>query len=81
MIDKVKAKTDKQYDEMWRYIMEYTNDNLKMEKGQVNFYSNTEMIIPKINTKEFIISGENKENINEIKKHLEHIVQTEKRAD
>ncbi len=80
MIDKVKAKTDKQYDEMWKYVMNYTNENLEIKNGQIHFYSNTETIIPKTETREFIISGENKEKINEIKKNLEHIVQTEKRS-
>ena len=75
----IKAKTDKQYDEMWRYIMEYTKGNLKRENGQIHFYSNTQTIIPKTKTKEVIISGENKENIHEIKKYLEYIVQTKNR--
>ena len=79
MIEIIKAKTDKQYSEMGHWVGQYTNHNMKKIEGKLKFISGSEKIYFS-RTKEVIIDGENQKNINEIKKYLEHIVQTERRS-
>ena len=81
----LQTSTEKQYDEICRWLGDYTKETKGItkadEQGNLIFYVNAEKIVVYRDLKKFEIGGSDKENINFLKKSLEHIIDSERRGN